>query len=161
MRKKQKSTFAAIATPKHTKEHLFVAVASNNLALIQSLVDSGLDVNVRNINDSTPLHVAAANGYTACLSYLLSKSADINAAGYWKQTPLHVAVKHNHLECAIHLLKHGADITLRDAANNTALDISIEKEYHQIIDLIHAAIDDRKLNAEITCDDLSSRSIEF
>jgi Amt family ammonium transporter len=63
--------------------------ASGNVAKLKSLVEKqGLDVNLSDYDQRTPLHVAAAAGRAAATAYLLTQSASPGAKDRWGQTPL-------------------------------------------------------------------------
>ena len=44
----------------------------------QIILDAGVDVNIRNVHNTTPLHVALARGAASCVGLLLSAGADCN-----------------------------------------------------------------------------------
>lgn len=44
----------------------------------QIILDAGVDVNIRNVHNTIPLHVALARGAKSCVGLLLSAGADCN-----------------------------------------------------------------------------------
>lgn len=53
---------------------------------VKELLDSGIDVNFRDIDDRTALHVAACQGLTDVVSLLLERGADIDRKDRWGST---------------------------------------------------------------------------
>ena len=46
--------------------------------LEQIILDAGVDVNIRNVHNTIPLHVALARGAKSCVGLLLSAGANCN-----------------------------------------------------------------------------------
>ena len=114
------------------------AVCLNLVALAQSLLDQGADINAkatlhasisphytifldkvetgddeRELEDSTPLHAAALANARETAEVLLQNGADINAKDDEGATSLHFAALANARETAEVLLQNGADIDTR------------------------------------------------
>lgn len=53
---------------------------------VKELLDSGIDVNFRDIDDRTALHVAACQGLTDVVSLLLERGADVDPKDRWGST---------------------------------------------------------------------------
>ena len=53
---------------------------------IRELLDSGVHVNFKDIDDRTALHVAACNGLTDVVSLLLDRGADLDPKDRWGST---------------------------------------------------------------------------
>lgn len=69
------------------------------------MLTAGADLNVRNVNDETPLHGCVMKGNLATLELLINRSADINAVN--KCVALYLALRlvcdevhHSRTECA-------------------------------------------------------------
>ncbi|KAM1917759.1 hypothetical protein ACFX13_037322 [Malus domestica] len=75
---------------------------------IKELLDSGLDVNFRDIDDRTALHVAACQGLTNVVSLLLDRGADIDPKDRWGSTPLADAIYYKNHDVIKLLEKRGA-----------------------------------------------------
>ncbi len=118
-----------------------------NIATIKLLLDHGVDVNVRDSSEWTPLHVAAADANKAVLALLISKHANVNAKSHDGTTPLHRAAeegKKNNVEI---LLDNGADMNARDSFNVTPLHKAMqtinprteyEKEIKAVVEILIA-----------------------
>lgn len=57
---------------------LHAAVMTDNVELVKVFLAAGVDVNIRNVHNSVPLHIALARGAKSCVELLLSKGADSN-----------------------------------------------------------------------------------
>jgi ankyrin repeat protein len=86
------------------------AVTSDNLELVNLLLDHGASVKSANTNGNTPLHTAASRGDLEIAETLLKHGADANAAITGGTTPLHEAAEGGFVEIAELLLKHGAEV---------------------------------------------------
>ncbi|XP_009360791.2 integrin-linked protein kinase 1 [Pyrus x bretschneideri] len=75
---------------------------------IKELLDSGVDVNFRDIDDRTALHVAACQGLTDVVSLLLDRGADVNPKDRWGSTPLADAIYYKNHDVIKLLDKRGA-----------------------------------------------------
>lgn len=67
---------------------LYHAVKKNNIHVTKRLLESGVEVNIKNNARMTPLHRAASEGNSAIISLLLCKGAGINAQDFDGKTPL-------------------------------------------------------------------------
>ncbi|XP_021800742.1 serine/threonine-protein kinase TNNI3K-like [Prunus avium] len=75
---------------------------------VKELLDSGIDVNFRDIDDRTALHVAACQGLTDVVSLLLERGADVDPKDRWGSTPLADAIYYKHNDVIKLLEKRGA-----------------------------------------------------
>ncbi|TYJ30592.1 hypothetical protein E1A91_A06G140800v1 [Gossypium mustelinum] len=75
---------------------------------IRELLDSGINVNFRDIDDRTALHIAACQGQTDVVSLLLQRGADVESTDRWGSTPLADAVYYKNHDVIKLLEKHGA-----------------------------------------------------
>lgn len=53
---------------------------------IKELLDSGIDVNFRDIDNRTALHVAACQGFVDVIGLLIERGADVNTKDRWGST---------------------------------------------------------------------------
>lgn len=116
---------------------LIQAIAHQDLAKTQSLLDSGTDVNQRDALGNTPLVTAIKTGKIAFVKMLVAAGAKINELDYASQTPLFLAVRLNKLDIVAFLLAHGADSNNRDCWNQTALLFSNQNKEMENLLLVH------------------------
>lgn len=76
---------------------------------IKELLDSGTNVNFKDIDGRTALHVAACQGLTDVVQLLLDRGADVNPRDRWGSTPLADAVYYKKQDVIKLLEKHGAE----------------------------------------------------
>lgn len=63
----------------HGAAALFTAILKGRIAVVQSLLNQGVNVNVRTVSGKTPLMAAAYKGYSDIIQMLLDNGADVNA----------------------------------------------------------------------------------
>lgn len=96
------------------------AIFEHNLAKVQELIASGVNVN----NSSTsmlPLEQAAAYDNTEIVEALLAAGANVNARGGGRTTALHTAANFGTVEVVRILIAAGADVNARDNLGGTPL----------------------------------------
>ena len=79
---------------------LHKAVLEDDFRKVQSLINSGVEVNARDHDGNTPLHLAARFGYTKCaLTLLKSGKADKSLTNNQGKTALELAQGNGHTAC--------------------------------------------------------------
>jgi len=101
--------------------------------VLKLLLDSGIDVNVRNENRDTPLHLAANMEWVEGARLLLDAGADVNAIDGLGMAPLHWS--HNVALCQL-LIEHGADLEITDQYGRTALARAMEGGRTELAELL-------------------------
>jgi len=98
---------------------LTMALAGSALKAAEALLAApGIDVNVLNADDESPLMYAALNNHLALSKQLIEKDADVNKTGW---TPLHYAASKGHLEMLRLLLDHSAFVDAESPNGTTPL----------------------------------------
>ncbi|KAJ9135967.1 hypothetical protein P3X46_033085 [Hevea brasiliensis] len=87
---------------------LMYSANEGNLDGIRELLDSGIDVNFRDIDNRTALHVAACQGNADVVALLLDNGAQVDTKDRWGSTPLADAIYYKNHEVIKLLEKHGA-----------------------------------------------------
>lgn len=81
-------------------DRLDAAVNKRNLAMVELLLDAGVDVNAASGWELlTALHIAASGGHTEMVDLLLARGADPEARDRRMETPLMKASKRGHATC--------------------------------------------------------------
>ncbi|XP_052202863.1 integrin-linked protein kinase 1 [Diospyros lotus] len=75
---------------------------------IKEMLESGTDVNFRDIDDRTALHVAACQGLNEVAKLLLENGAEVDPRDRWGSTPLADAIHYKNHDMIKLLEKHGA-----------------------------------------------------
>ncbi|WP_374754515.1 ankyrin repeat domain-containing protein [Runella zeae] len=102
---------------------LMNAINKNNAALVQQLIENGVDVNELDANQDAPLVMAAYKGYHQIVKLLLEAGADVKAVDPgMKATALHAAAYAGRTEAAKLLIEYHIDINKQGPYNGyTAL----------------------------------------
>lgn len=90
----------------------FKAATDGDEEVLRQLLNSGLDVNVRDEKQNTALHLATKHGHPNIMELLIKHGADVNAQNDWLSTPLHLTEKN--MESIRILLEAGADPNIKD-----------------------------------------------
>lgn len=75
---------------------------------INEVLDSGIDVNFKDIDSRTPLHVASCQGLPDVVELLLQRGAQVDSKDRWGSTPLADAIYYKNQDVIKLLEKHGA-----------------------------------------------------
>ncbi|KAF3393739.1 putative ankyrin repeat protein [Penicillium rolfsii] len=107
--------------------------------LMAVLLDGEHNLDLRDVNDRTPLHYAAENGHQDVVKLLLDKGADSNIKdNYRSLTPLHYAVENGNWEVLKLLLEYGANPNIEGNGfyNQTPLYDAVEKDNQEMVKLL-------------------------
>lgn len=109
---------------------LYIAAKTNDIDLVKTLLENGVDINIACTNDMTALRIAAAKGYIALVEILLKGGANIGArlkaVSDPGVTPLHDAVTQGQSAVVKILLENGSDINAAIFSSGcTALHLAI------------------------------------
>lgn len=104
---------------------LHSTILSGNIALVQELLSSKVDVNQKDDNNNSPLHLAAIKGYVKIVRLLIDNGADVNATNDHGSTPLHFAAQYNHTSVGSLLIDNGAESDIKNRYDDTALHFAI------------------------------------
>ena len=128
---------------RYGRNPLHAAAYSGNLEVVRILIEyDHADINARDVYGETPLHWASI-GHNfrdgSVLRFLLEHGADVNAQNKPSgRTPLHKASSTGLLEVVRLLLEHGADVEVKKKDGKTALQVAVEKRYHEVVGLLRA-----------------------
>jgi hypothetical protein len=110
-----------VAKTAYGAKALFHAVLKGNVPVVQSLIDSSVNVNVRTGSGKTPLMASAFRGYTDIAQLLISAGADIHSMDRDGNTALTVAQNHG-FSRIVALLKI-ANEKEREKAKDATIDV--------------------------------------
>ena len=112
---------AAQAASMQSNLALLDAARDGKTAIVQSLLDDGAAVNVRNRFGNTPLLYAARMGHLETVKLLIDRGAEINKPNLNNISPLTEAAYHGHVDIVQVLLDGGAATEVVDNSGKTAL----------------------------------------
>lgn len=133
----------------NNKNTLFSAVLDNDIPKLKEVINAKADLNVRSVDNVTPLITAIAMNYRKIAELLLEANADVNAKDRAGWTALiHFASSNGDLEFGNALIKAKADVNARDNNGTTALIVAAVRGNLDFVKaLVEAGAD---LNAEAT-----------
>lgn len=121
-----------------------LALRAGHAAVVQRLIDHGVNINGRDAEGHAPLHWLIMNRKTRSealpmIRLLLRHGADGDkAANHWGETPLMVSAKADFPEAMRLLLDTGADATRRSKSGETALHFAA---HHYTVETIQLLLD--------------------
>ena len=136
---------------------MHIASQNGHLDVIRLLLDSGIPVDIRNGDPSTPLALASSEGKVEVGHFLIEREADVNARDKDGWTPLHFASRYGqldavrlvpdrgvdanggvngHIGTVKLLLECGADAHAMNNEGQTPLELSLQRGYPEITDLL-------------------------
>ena len=121
-------TALALENPQHARAigggcgtAMHAAALQGHVQVVRSLIQCGVDTNVRGLWDWTPLHSASWWGAANMVQYLLDHGADVDSQDKLQATPLYFAATRGHLDVVRVLLDHHADVNSRCCGGQTPL----------------------------------------
>lgn len=132
------------------QDQLIEAIWREKRRKVESLLNSGAEVNSPGSKGWTPLMQAVEMENLAIVQLLLNKGADVNRPGSGGVTPLHIAVDisidgtiqarghpgEEPTEIIELLLKNGGSLSARDAKGKTPLNWALDYRSKKIADLL-------------------------
>ena len=135
---------------------LLLAARNNDEKQIHTLLQAGIDVNMKDFEGQSALMFAVENhsndilklffeteygstfhdAASQCLHLLLERGADVNIRDISGSTPLIRASQNEDMDCMMTLLKAGADINLSDENGKTGLMYSIKEKNMDCLKLL-------------------------
>jgi len=100
--------------------------SANSVAVLQLLLDAGMEVNTgAGSMAGTALHRAASSGSVPAVKALLAAGADVNAVDSDRTTPLHKAAASGRASVVAVLIDAGAKVNAIDREGDTALCVAV------------------------------------
>jgi ankyrin repeat protein len=113
---------------------LLVAARIGKEDMVDLLVKSGSDVDVKDLSGIAPLGEASFNGDIIVARILIMAGADVNTVGgRHKSTPLHTAAYRGHVGVLKLLLAHGARADVLDSLGRSPLQLAQENRKTNVI----------------------------
>ncbi len=112
------------------KPALISAVESNNIEIVEYLLNKGADVNIKVDNNYSAISYP---NNIEIVKILVSKGADVNFKNSYNSTPLMWATNKGDLAIVKYLINNGADINLQNDDGSKAIDIAIANGHKKIV----------------------------
>ncbi|KAJ7291345.1 ankyrin repeat-containing domain protein [Mycena rebaudengoi] len=136
--KKGHNTVAQLLIKKgtNTRSSLHASSAIGDIAVVQFLIEHGVDVNLEGGKYGTALRAASAKGKAEVVQLLLDNGADVNLQGGHYGTALHAASAQGDITVMQLLLNNGADVNLLGRHYETALQAASAKGDAEVVQLL-------------------------
>ena len=139
------------------------AINTDNIDLLQLLVENGADINRANdISSLTPLMRASRTGLENIVRILLSRNAELNTTDKYGNTALHMAAENSQLNIVKLLLNKKPELNIQNQYGDTPLHNAVRAGSVDIVsELVIAGADinienyNRKLPIDIARDNNS------
>jgi len=118
------------------EKDLHEACKSGDMAVVEEMAKTGLDLNCRNKHDRTPLHWAAGNGQLDILKTLLDEGAAIDLRDKFGMDALLWSAWFGHTECTKYLLRVGASPTVRNKHGYCWLHCAAQNNHVDTIEIL-------------------------
>ncbi|XP_005479286.2 CARD- and ANK-domain containing inflammasome adapter protein [Oreochromis niloticus] len=128
------------ATLSDLSSALHLAARSGSKPIVQTLLEKGLDPNIKGAKGHTPLHLAAQCDRPDITGLLLKGGAQVNAVSQDGLIPLHIASRQGHTDTVIQLLHNKAEPGVKDRLGRTALHWAASSQVDScVVDLLLSA----------------------
>jgi ankyrin repeat protein len=127
---------------------LMAASGNGHIAVVNSLLKAGADVNKANKQGGTPLYYASQNGHIAIVDSLLKAKADVNKALDSGATPLIIASNDGSTAVVDLLLKAGADVNKANNSGTTSLMFASRNGHANVVRLLLKAGADASIKSK-------------
>jgi len=119
---------------------------------VSQLLNSGVEINLKDHKGWTAMHFAAAAGYTDIVELLLARGADVNSTTNKNESCLLLAVLSGHIYIVRVLVSAGADVNLQRDDGVSPLHAASQRKYSDVVKIMM----DRVAQVDITADDDST-----
>jgi len=120
---------------------LHAAIKTKDLLLVEHIIQSSLETDLNNANNSTwpPLHTAVFSSTPEIVKCLLDSGADINLAHGGNVTPLYFASSCGNAEMVRLLISSGANVNAVDELGDSPLKMAAIGNHLEVVDLLIGA----------------------
>ena len=118
------------------RPEIFDAIRHNDTALLATLIDSGVDLNLVDGQGNSTVMEALIAGWPELAVTLIRKTAWQHRANALGDSPLHIAVTRDYREVVDALLTTPVDIDRADARGNTALILAVKNRNLELIEVL-------------------------
>eukprot|EP01038_Epipyxis_sp_PR26KG_P008070 gene8070-10933_t len=123
---------------KHRRAPIHLAAWTGNFGILQLLIRSGAIINVKAMDNFTPLHFAVqsnSNSAIDCVKLLIAKERNLlnQRVSKGNKSALHLAVLKGNVAVIEELLKLGIDVNAKTNSGQTALDLTKDVALRKLI----------------------------
>ncbi|XP_044058413.1 ankyrin repeat and death domain-containing protein 1A isoform X5 [Siniperca chuatsi] len=125
---------SVVSTEENTAMHL--AAKCGHTEVLQKIVETGIDVDERNIDGLTAMHLTADGGHYDCVKLLLESGCNVSAQTNKNMNALHYVAQHGFDKEASLLLEAGINVDAVDNQHNTALHRAVFNNHTEVVRLL-------------------------
>ena len=115
-----------LGTPPGKLPLLHLAARSNDVSMLQILIDNNCDIYETPADGSTALHHAANCGKSEAIHFLCSQTKLLNVRSVAGITPLYSAVRQRNFDSALEILLYNPDVNIRSHRGHSPLLVSVD-----------------------------------
>lgn len=119
---------------------LHSATQSNQVVVMQYLIESGIQLDAVDNDGNTALHVAVEKGHIEALHLLLNSGATDTITNNRMDAPLHIAVRSNNTELIAAFLEHPIEFVVFGYRKRTPLHVIAEHDNLEACEVFHNSI---------------------
>jgi len=112
------------------------AILLGQLDRVSQLLDSGVEINLKDGKGWTAMHFAAAAGYRSTVELLLARGADVNSTTNKNESCLLLAVLSGHIDIVRVLVSAGADVNLKSIDGADPLHAASQLKYYDMMNIM-------------------------
>lgn len=126
------SLFIKYGADANDKQCIFERILCNDVNTSKVLIEAGIDLEVRDINENTPLLLAVKNRSESIAMMLIDHGANLEVRDKYGNTPLIIAAKYKSSTLYDYLIEKGANPNAKDINGKSAFEIHKETiEYYE------------------------------
>lgn len=115
---------------------LHYAAKTNQVRILELLIENGADVNAQNKYDKIPLHYSCELGSFEISRILVEHRSKLNASDVYNMTPIDYSCQIGHNEIVRYLLDRGAQVHDINDDHYNCLDIAIEHDHKAVVETL-------------------------
>ena len=119
---------------------LHSAAQSNQVLIMQYLIESGINLNAVDNAGNTALHLAVENGHIEAMHLLLNCGATDAINNNKMDAPLHIAVRSNNTELIAAFLEHPIELVIFGYRKRTPLHVIAEHDNIEACEVLHNSV---------------------
>ncbi len=119
---------------------LHAATRTNQIAVMQYLIDSGIDLNAVDNDGNTALHVAVINGHIEAVHLLLTSGASDTILNKKMDAPLHIVARNNDTNMMGTFLEYPVELVIPGYRKRTPLHVAAEHDNLEVCEIVHNSV---------------------
>ena len=110
------------------------ACDEGNFKIVEILLKTNCDINIKNNEKKTPLHLSSKRGYFDISKKLIENGAILNIYDLEKNTPIHYVCMYNHIELLKYFLGKLPQADSKNIYGKMPIDLTTNKEIKLLLE---------------------------